>query len=79
MPDLAGLIAPRHLILVAGKQDYLARFDGVEQGYKAAQQCFASAGYPSRIQLLAGEGGHQFYPELAWPVIQRTLASWNSE
>jgi len=37
MPDLAGLIAPRDLILVAGKQDGIARFDGVEKGFQMAR------------------------------------------
>ena len=76
MPDLAGLIAPRHLILVAGKEDGLARFDGVEQGYQTARRAFTAAGCPEHVSLLAAEGGHQFYPELAWPVIQRVLEEW---
>lgn len=78
MPDLAGLIAPRHLILVAGKKDGIARFDGVEQGFQMAKRAFATAEYADRVVLLAAEGGHQFYPDLAWPVIQKTLASWKS-
>jgi len=78
MPDLAGLIAPRHLILVAGKKDGLARFDGVQEGHRMAQRSFAAAGCADRVVLLAAEGGHQFYPELAWPVIQKTLASWDT-
>jgi len=79
MPDLAGLIAPRHLILVAGKKDRIARFDGVEEGYRMARRSFAAAGCADRVVLLAAEGGHQFYPELAWPVIQETLADWDVE
>lgn len=74
MPGLAGLIAPRRLIVVAGKHDYLARFDGVEQGGEIARRCFSAAGHAERIILLAADGGHQVYPELAWPVIQKTLA-----
>ena len=73
MPDLAGLVAPRHLILVAGKKDHIARFDGVQKGYETARRAFEQAGCPNRVVLLAAEGGHQFYPELAWPVIQRSL------
>lgn len=76
MPDLAGLIAPRHLVLVAGKEDSIARFDGVEAGFQHARRCFAAVGSADRVTLLAAEGGHQFYPELAWPVIQDTLAAW---
>ena len=76
MPDLAGLIAPRHLVIVAGRADYLARFDGVQQGYEVTQRCYAAAGHPERVVLLAGDGGHKFYPDLAWPVIQKMLAGW---
>jgi dienelactone hydrolase len=76
MPDLAGLIAPRHLMIVAGKKDGIARFDGVEKGSRTAKRCFAAAGCADHVVLLAAEGGHQFYPELAWPVIQKTCASW---
>jgi len=76
MPDLAGLIAPRHLVLVAGKQDAIARFDGVEQGYQTARRAFTAAGCLDHVTLLAAEGGHQFYPDLAWPVIQRVREGW---
>lgn len=78
MPDLAGLIAPRHLILVAGKKDGIARFDGVQEGYRMAKRAFAAAGFADYVVLLVAEGGHQFYPELAWPAIQKTLASWDT-
>jgi dienelactone hydrolase len=76
MPDLAGLIAPRHLIVVAGKEDALARFDGVEQGFRTARRAFTAAGCPDHVALLAAEGGHRFYPKLAWPAIQRVLDEW---
>lgn len=78
MPDLAGLIAPRHLLIVAGKQDPLARFEGVEEGCRRAGQAFAAAGAGDRVALLAAEGGHQFYPDLAWPEINRVLKQWEA-
>jgi dienelactone hydrolase len=76
MPDLAGLIAPRHLLIVAGKQDPLARFEGVEEGVRRAGQAFAEARVGDRVSLVAAEGGHQFYPDLAWPEINRVLKQW---
>jgi dienelactone hydrolase len=69
MPDLAGLIAPRRLLIVAGRNDKLARLSGVEHGFRHAQEIFAAAGARSRVRLVVGEGGHQFYPDLAWPVV----------
>jgi dienelactone hydrolase len=69
MPDLAGLIAPRRLLIVAGREDNLARVAGVERGYRHAREIFAAAGVPNRVRLVIGEGGHQFYPQETWPVI----------
>lgn len=73
MPDLAGLIAPRRLLIVAGKSDPLARFEGVELGYQRAREIFTAAGVAERVRLVAGEGGHQFYPELAWPAVAEMM------
>ena len=73
MPDLAGLIAPRRLLIVAGKQDNLARFNGVERGFRRAREIFAAANVADRVRLVAGEGGHQFYPELAWPAVKEMM------
>ena len=75
MPDLAGLIAPRKLLIVAGKKDHLARFEGVEAGFRRAREIFAAAGSPNHVRLVAGDGGHQFYPELAWPAVQEMMTS----
>jgi dienelactone hydrolase len=69
MPDLAGLVAPRRLLIVAGREDNLARIAGVERGYRQAREIFAAAGVSDRVRLVVGEGGHQFYPKEAWPVI----------
>ena len=75
MPDLGGLIAPRRLLIVAGKQDPLARFAGVEKGFRRTREIFAAAGCEDRVRLAAGEGGHQFYPKLAWPVVAELVGS----
>jgi dienelactone hydrolase len=75
MPDLAGLIAPRKFLIVAGKKDNLARFEGVEAGYRRAREIFTAAGAADNVRLVAGEGGHQFYPELAWPAVQEMMTS----
>jgi dienelactone hydrolase len=75
MPDLAGLIAPRRLLIVAGRTDPLASIEGVEQGFARAREIFAAAGHPERVRLVVGEGGHQFFPDLAWPVIRELMAA----
>jgi dienelactone hydrolase len=76
MPDLAGLVAPRRLLIVAGREDNLARIAGVERGYRHAREIFAAAGAADRVRLVIGEGGHQFYPKEAWPVIGEMAREW---
>lgn len=75
MPELAGLIAPRRLLLVAGREDPLARIEGVEAGYRHARELFAAQGAAQSLRLVVGDGGHHFFPELAWPVIQEMAAT----
>lgn len=76
MPDLAGLVAPRRLLIVAGREDNLARITGVERGFRHAREIFAAAGVADRVRLVVGEGGHQFYPQEAWPVIGEMAREW---
>ena len=71
MPDLAELIAPRRLIIVAGKEDYLADIEGVRAGFATAQTFYTPHQASENVTLLEGDGGHQFYPDLAWPAIDQ--------
>lgn len=73
MPDFAALIAPRKLIIVAGKHDHIADIEGVRKGFNIARNEYQKLGVPDNIILLEGDAGHQFYPELAWPVIKKTI------
>ncbi|MCD6416474.1 MAG: acetylxylan esterase [Planctomycetes bacterium] len=73
MGDLAGLIAPRKLIVVAGQEDELFPIGGVRRAFETAQGIFAAAGCADNIRLLVGRGGHRFYADLAWPVIKEMI------
>ena len=69
MPELAELIAPRNLLIVAGKEDYLADIEGVRAGNKTALKLFEKNKASDHIVLVEGDVGHQFYPDLAWNFI----------
>jgi hypothetical protein len=75
MGDLACLIAPRPLVVVAGRQDEIFPIEGVKETFDKIQQIYAAAGASDRCRLVVGEGGHRFYADLAWPVF-RELAGW---
>jgi dienelactone hydrolase len=71
--ELAGLIAPRNLLVVAGETDDIFPIDGVRRAFATACDIFAAAGCPGRVHLVVGPNGHRFYADLAWPHIVRSL------
>ena len=71
--DLAGLIAPRPFVIVAGEQDPIFPIHGVRKAYEKAKLIYEKAGYPERVQLVVGPGGHRNYADLAWPVINKLM------
>ena len=71
MGDLAGLIAPRKLIVVNGRNDDIFPADGVEESYEIIKELYKTAGAPDNCALVTGEGGHRFYADDAWPVLHK--------
>ncbi len=73
MGDLAGLIAPRHLVVVNGKTDPIFPQNGVDETMEIAREVFAAANAPENLTNVTGPEGHRFYADLAWPVIHKYL------
>lgn len=71
MGELAGLIAPRKLVAVAGQEDEIFPIHGVRKAFAAAQDIYRAAGCPENIKLVVGPGGHRFYAGQSWPLIRR--------
>lgn len=69
MGDLAGLIAPRPFVIVCGKEDNIFPLHGVLKTFELCKSLYKAAGAENNCALVIGEGGHQFYPDLAWPVM----------
>ncbi len=73
MGDLAGLIAPRKLLIVCGREDNIFPLHGVQQSLETAKTVFRAFGKEENCNLIIGEGGHQFYPDDAWPILRTYL------
>lgn len=73
MGDLGCLIAPRKLVVVCGIQDPIFPVQGVEESFAIIESGFKALGKEENCSLIKGNGGHQFYPEAAWPVIKEML------
>jgi hypothetical protein len=75
MPDLAGLIAPRPLIVVAGRDDDIFPIAAVREAFTTIQAVYDAAGASDACELVVGDGGHRFYADDAWPVFAQ-LSGW---
>jgi len=75
MGDLAGLIAPRPLIVVNGREDGLFPLDSAKEQMEIARAYYRAAGFPGRIEHVIGPEGHRFYAALSWPVFD-WLTGW---
>lgn len=75
MRDLAGLIAPRPLIIVAGYEDTIFPIEGVRDAFNTIEKIYNSVGAGDKCKLVVGNGGHRFYPDDAWPVFE-SMIKW---
>ena len=69
MGDLAGLIAPRKLIIAAGKEDKIFPKEGTEKTFELIKELYTYVGAPESCVLVWGEGGHYNYADLLWEKI----------
>ena len=77
MGDIGGLIAPRPLVVVCGKEDWIFPLHGAEESFEEIQKIYTLFGKEELCQLVIGNGGHQFYPDEAWPVMNNLLEKHN--
>lgn len=73
MADIAGLIAPRPLVLVNGCDDTIFPLTGARRAFRDLKKIYRAAGAPSLCHLVVGKGGHRFYADDAWPVLRKYL------
>ena len=69
MGDLAGLIAPRELVIIHGAVDEIFPEVGVRKAFHQAKTMFDSFG--GKLVLVTGEGGHRFYADQGWSAVSQ--------
>jgi len=67
--DVAGLVAPRPMLTVNGREDGLHPVEEVDAAVSRLQKIYAAAGAAERYEHRYGDGGHRFYGDLMWPWI----------
>jgi len=73
MYDIAGLIAPRPFLAVAGKEDPIFPIAAVKQAFAEVERIYQVAGAGERCKLYIGEEGHRYYKKPVWPFIEQWL------
>ena len=72
MQDLACLIAPRKLAIIAGKYDTAFLADGVKRGYKTVEKIYEKAGAKDNCSLTVTDKGHWWCEDVVWQTIRES-------
>ena len=73
VPDLHGLIAPRPLLIEAGRADPGFPIAASREAYARLEQIFAAAGVPERLARDEFEGEHEFHAVASLDFMDRWL------
>lgn len=74
MSDLAGLLAPRPMLAIAGALDPIFPIDAVRAGFRQARRIYRAAGAPANVELYEGAGGHRYYADRTWVFFDEKLS-----
>lgn len=66
MSDIAGLFAPKPVVVVTGKKDPSKPIDAVIRSFNKLKKIYEDAGAGDNCRLVIGDEGHRFYAEPAW-------------
>jgi len=73
MYDVAGLIAPRPILIITGEKDPIFPYEGVCLAFEKLRRIYKIVNAEDRCELYTGEGGHRYYKKGAWPFIHKWL------
>lgn len=71
MGEVACMIAPRPLIVVAGAKDTAFLLEGTKKVFSVIEEIYKKEGAPDNCKLIVGPEGHRFYADLSWPVFRK--------
>ncbi|RPJ06841.1 MAG: hypothetical protein EHM28_09235 [Spirochaetaceae bacterium] len=71
--DIAGLVAPRPLLVEMGKRDWVFRFEDMLSSFKKAKAIYDAAGASDKLTADIHESGHVFAGNLAFDFFRKNL------
>ena len=76
---MAGLIAPRPFLAVAGREDHIFPIAHTEAAYAQLAKVYQALSAPERCELYVGDGGHRYYKERVWSFVAEAFARRSAE
>lgn len=73
MQDLAVLIAPRRLLVIAGEQDAIFPIEGVRNGFMTVQEIFKRKGVEKNCRLVTTPKHHYWCEDIVWAEILKEM------
>ena len=73
MQDLATLIAPRKLVVIAGLHDEIFTVSGVKKGFETIKKIYEKSGVPDNCELVITDKGHYWCEDIVWTAINNML------
>ena len=73
MQDLACLIAPRSLTVVAGVEDPIFPIAGVREGFETVKAIYEKAGAPDRCHMVVTPKDHWWCEDIIWDTVDRLV------
>lgn len=74
MGDIGCLIAPRKLIVVNGDKDEIFPIEGAKKSYDVICKSYNLMNKSENCRMVIGDGGHRFYGDDVWPVINEMMS-----
>lgn len=66
MAEIAGLIAPRPLVIVSGEKDNIFPIEFAKSEFSRLKKLYEASGEPEKCRHIIGPEGHRFYADLGW-------------
>lgn len=73
MQDIASLIAPRNLIIIAGKKDKIFPIEGVREGFEVIKRIYKTANAENNCSLVETEKHHYWCEDLVFNAINKEV------
>lgn len=70
MGDLAGLCAPKPLVIINGVNDKIFPIKQAKEEFVRTQKIYQTAGAPDKCKLVIGPAGHRYYKDAGWSAMK---------